>query len=508
METIVIDNFKQETPSFVESDGKDNLHSQIDAIPVLYPQSDIFTNPRIDGTYGVSYPLYGWNNSFSLIDLTTQIPSISWDIFVDSDSYYISGIGDVVAAVDKKGNSVLLSNAGSYIGYKSTPLNAQSGIATKIRNFGNNVILSSDAYSDRFYYMPRDFSGSWTQVSLSAGTYIYDSLVFNNNLFLFGKNPFGGLIILRYNTSLSLVGSFIINTLGIPLGIVNYNNQYIAIFIRENNRDFMILWNGDVNSYSFDRYILPGRFISGISHDGTLFVLMNNPVGFSLYYFYGSGFKLVFENKRYNILNLSSPAYAGNRGILKMIGDYLIIHAGKRILFFSLQKKELFGIGYNNAMSFDGALTTFVEPIRIPISLYDYSFDYTFYLPGSSAGFLYYFKIDTQTTNYMGRSFFYRSNWIVLGKRIRLGNIKLYYTNTPTPNYYLNVKIGYIDEKTGGSIQYKDYNFLQSQLPASYKEFSVNIECTKFFIMVWTDPNINTASKSVKRVVIEYDRLE
>lgn len=506
METIVIDNFKRETTEFVESNGVDNLHAQIDAIPIFYEQPNVFSPPYIDTTCGVKYPLFGYGARFSSILDASTGNSITWGKFVASLRYSYGNNPDRVAFVDTRCNlcSVWSDLQGNKIVVESPSVPFNS-FAIKIKHFSSKLVLTCGGYSDKFYYINDDLSNSWIPVSFTSGNYVYDSLVFNNNLFLGGDNISGGQRISRYNTSFNLVGSLNINTPGKIVGLVNYNNQYITIFIRESNLDYMILWNGDINSYSSDRYYLPGRFLDGVSHNGVLYILIENMRGVSLFYFYNNGFKLLFEDTRYKVIY---PLDIGCKGIIKTWNDYLVINYGSRIIFFSPQKNELFGVGNSSAMGIVENNSNYFLEIGRFSNYIELNKNWTFFYPLNINASIGYFKIDAETPGYMGKSFFYRSNWIVLGKRIKLGNIKLYYTDTPNPDYYLNVRVGYIDEKTGGNLQYKDYNFLQSQLPASYKEFSVNIECTKFFIMVWTDININTGSKSVKRVVIEYDRLE
>jgi hypothetical protein len=504
MPAIVLDNFINETPSFVESDGKNNLHARIDAFPIGYPKSNIFASPYRDDSLSITYPLCGWNETVN----RTAGGSISWGKFMNACTSYPLGIQQYMSiVVDEYGNVAGFWRDIFPSLYKATPQNSGSTQNTTINIVDfpsiNKLVLTNYNYSDRFFYIDNDLSGSWTAVTFTAGSYVRDALLFNNNLFLGQENPAGGARISRYNSSFSLVGSLIINTGGRIIGLRNYNNQYIAIFIRETQTEYMILWNGDVNSSSSERYILPSGIIDAYSHNGVLYILTRETNGFSLWYFNGSGFSLIFNSNKYYI---TEPNTFVMHKFLGSLGGYLAIGCSKRILFYNPLTKEMFGAGRDSSMTFLGDTNNsyFINVVNDGTNT---AITKTFYvhIGSTTNGVMYSLLIDGGN---LGKKFHYQSNWIVLGKRIKITNCRMYYTPNETPDKYLNIRFGYIDEKTGGSVQSKDYNFLQNTLTGSYKQFNVNIECTKFYVQVWSDPNLTTTSKSVRRVIIEYEELE
>jgi hypothetical protein len=506
METIVFDNFKSETPEWTESDGKNNLHAIIDSPTPLTPNFYKETPITNYSTWISPYSLCSWGE-MRIIDLTTLIPSISWGQIIDGVNNVINNIVPLhtICVVDNKGNVALVYPT-NYISYKTAPQTINSN-QTSINLFGNKIVLTSDSIVDGFYYINNDLSGNWTKVTLPSGSYANLSLTFNNNLFVSAVEPAGGYKIHRYNQSFSLIGSLFIPSSNQSQTVhtrklFNINNQYIGIIFRDTNVDYLMLWDGDVFSNVNQKILIPGRTIDAFNYLGGVYIVVEKKNGFEILALNGNSWKSVFYYKK-GIMSEYQKYVCYKR--VSVFDSYLVTLIDERMLFINLLNGESFGYAYNNSQVFPQSNYTFVAAYRSgTISAQENN--YIIYYPASMNGLLNYFWFDTSGLG-NNRNYYYRSNWIVAGKRVKLNNFKLYYENPTSPDGYVNIRFVYIDEKRGGTIQEKSYYLLSSDLPNSYKEFTIGIECTKFYVKIWNSNN-TTSPRIIKRAILEYERIE
>ena len=507
MNSIIFDNFKFETGYPVESDGKNNLHDNISSPTTLTSSIGNFYLYPLSNDIP-AYSLSGWDE-IKLADYTTLVGSISWNKFVDgisikghdSSSYY-------TYLIDTKGNvSVFVDSGPTNAFYKVSPNTSTDFDGAWIESLGNKLIVSG-GYGDRFYYtiLDNNFNtNTWNAVTTTAGSYPKVMLSFKNNLFISATVPTtDSQEVRRYNSSLSYVGSLQIptnNAVERVVALFNYNDTYIGIVLRTTSGDYLMFWDGDINSGVSKKILCPGTVIGARAVNGYVFVMVRRINGFDLYVLNGDSWSLYYEYRKSNVVEFTT-----NRVYKKLnsIDNYLVIDVGDKLLFIDTLSKSVFNIGYNGSVSFQTTSGAGIYLKRYG-SVYDQNKNFFVIMPIGGNGEITYFHF--ANSNPTRQNYFYKSNWIFLGKRIKLTKVRLYYTNPTNPDQYLNVKIWYIDEKRGGEIIQKDYSFLSSSLPKSYKEIDLGIECTKFALQVWVSYN-TTSARILKRAIVDYSELE
>jgi len=504
MNSIVFDNFKIESGVPVESDGKNNLHEEIGS-----PAAITSSIMNVSGGQNVFndvpyYSLCGWDYPYLY-----QYPNPPFGKFIDSvlGDDYLGTASFHLYMVDEYANIGMFTTG--YGGYKSSPNTSTSAEKTWVEIVGQYLVVSG-GYSDRFYYTTLDtnfLSNPWNSVAVSAGQLPTALLNFKNNLYVSMKlSSATGYEIKRYNSSLSYVGSLQIPTsrnLEVVISLFNHNDTYIGIVLRLRDGDYLMFWDGDINSGVLKKIKCPGIVLGATSVNGSVFLMVEMFNGFDIYVLNGDSWSLFYEYRKSSV-----TVFSKNRLYKKLnsVNNFLIIEGGDRVLFIDTLSKAVFNYGFWNF--FSPSIGTGVH-IRKAGDVNNPSKNF-YVLTNLNAGGLvqgFYFGGQNPYGSTPRQTYFYKSNWIFVGKRIKLNKLSLHYTNPSNADKNLNVKIWYIDEKRGGEIQSKDYWFQSSTLPKSYKEFNLGIECTRFSVQIWTDLD-TTVARILKRAILDYETLE
>ena len=309
------------------------------------------------------------------------------------------------------------------------------------------------------------------------------------------------------------IGELVLPSNSYALALLNVNNRYIGIIAEEYPFTHVFyLWDGNVFSVGNMRIYVRGRVVDGVVFKNMVFLFIETHNGVELQLLRGDKFETIVAWEKGKIHSDKLDHWrvrTTHFSRTTVWNDFIILPVNNYLLFVNPITGNIFRriLPNNNNRYFCVIHNDLVNVVI------------------NNAGDIYYQSLYDLTENFQNittsvvpslaltsNDFYYATNWLRLGKRIRIIKMEVYLEDTYQQSQdLLKLSIKYVDEerKTSSQPSQKEYEILPHPIDNQRykKEFGVNIECNLFKIELYIPEN-KTWRGYVRKVVVYYEILE